>query len=148
MTVASKHALTASILWSLIFLFLIIIVFRGGIEHFDSAENSIWRLAAAAVILPGFIFNAWLGWRSKKGRREGEIDERDDAIALAASRITLVVVALAVYFTSILLYETNGQSGGVPAGWLYLIAYGTVCLLSLVHSAASFILDWRGGIHA
>jgi hypothetical protein len=147
MTFAQKHALLATVIWSVIFAGLIAVVLGIGVDRFDDPEQAPWRLMAAAVILPGFILNAWLGWRSKQGHRRGELDERDDAVALNASQVTLIVVTVVVYLASLILYETHYRDGAVPAGWLYLIAYGTVCLVSLVHAASSLLLDMQGTQH-
>ncbi len=101
-------------------------------------------MLTAAIILPGFLLNAWLGWRSRRGHQLGELDERDDAIARRASEATLVVVAVLVYVVSIILYETYRDSGAVPTGWLHLLAYGTVAVVSLVHAAATLVVDLSG----
>ena len=146
MSYARTHALAATIVWALILAGLSIVVLGNGVEQFSGEGHRIWRVIAAVIILPGFVVNAWLGWRSRSGRRRGEIDERDDAIALRASQATLIVVAVALFTTSIALYETYGDAG-VPSGWLYLIAYGSAALLSMVHAAASLILDLRGTLH-
>jgi len=148
MSYAHKHAVAAIIVWALILCGLIAVVVVPGVQQFDDAENAILRVLAALIILPGFVLNAWLGWRSKKGHRLGELDERDDAIARKASEVTLIVVAVLVYCSSLLLYETHHTDGSVPAGWLYLIAYGTVSVLSLVHALTSLILDTSGSADA
>jgi hypothetical protein len=74
----------------------------------------------------------------------GELDERDDAIARRASEATLIVVAVVVFSTSMILYETHSDSGAVPTGWLYLLAYGTFALVSLVHAVATLVVDMSG----
>ncbi len=54
------------------------------------------------------------------------------------------MVAILIYVTSIILYETHLDSGAVPTGWLYLLAYGTVALVSLVHAVATLVVDLSG----
>lgn len=144
MSYARKHAIMATIIWTLILVGLIASVLGPGAGRFTAPDQSIWRLLTAAIILPGFLLNALLGWRSKRGRQSGELDERDEAVARRASEATLMVVALLVYVTSIILYETHLDSGTVPTGWLYLLAYGTVALVSLVHAVATLVVDWSG----
>ena len=141
---ARKNALVAAIVWTLILGGLIASVLGPGIDRFAAPEQRAWRLLTAAIILPGFLLNAWLGWRQRRGHRLLELDERDDAIARRAAVATLFVVAVVVYFAALLLYETYHDSGAVPAGWLYLLAYGTVAMVSLVHAVATLILDLRG----
>ncbi|MFZ1730447.1 MAG: hypothetical protein WBQ23_10200 [Bacteroidota bacterium] len=147
MSNAQKYAVMAMVIWSLIFIGLLLIVLLPGVSEFANPERSFWRLLTASIILPGFVLNAWLGWRSKRGRKSGELDERDDAVSLRASQATLMVIAPIVFLTAILLYELYSSSGMVPTGWLYLLAYGTVTLVSLVHSIASLVVDLRGEAH-
>jgi peptidoglycan/LPS O-acetylase OafA/YrhL len=144
MSYARKNAIVATIIWTLILGGLIAFVLGPGASRFTAPDHSIWRLLTAAIILPGFLLNAWLGWRSRRGKQLGELDERDEAIARRASEATLIVVALLVYVTSIILYETHLDGGTVPTGWLYLLAYGTLALVSLVHAVATLVVDWSG----
>jgi len=144
MSYARKNAIMATIIWTLILGGLIASVLGPGISRFTAPDQWIWRLLAAAIILPGFLLNAWLGWRSRRGRHLGELDERDDAIARRASEATLIVVAVVVFSTSMILYETHSDSGAVPTGWLYLLAYGTFALVSLVHAVATLVVDMSG----
>ncbi len=144
MSYARKGTIMATIIWTLILGGLIASVLVPGASRFTDPDQSIWRFLMAAIILPGFLLNAWLIWRSKRGQRLGKVDERDEAIARQASEVTLIVVGIVVYLTSIILYETHLDSGTVPAGWLYLLAYGTVALVSLVHAVATLVVDWSG----
>ena len=144
MSLTRKNAITATIIWTLILVVIIVSILGPGVNRFTAPDQSIWRFLAAVIILPGLLLNAWLGWRSKRGRQLRELDERDEAIARRASEATLIVVAILVYLTSIILYETHLDSGVVPTGWLYLLAYGTVALVSLVHAVATLVVDWSG----
>ncbi len=144
MSYARKNAIIASIIWTLILGGLIAVVLGPGASRFTAPDQSIWRFLAAAIILPGFLLNAWLGWRSKRGRQLRELDERDEAVARRASVATLIVVAIVVYLTSIILYETHLDSGTVPTGWMYLLAYGTMAVVSLAHAVATLVVDFSG----
>ncbi|MBE0644270.1 MAG: hypothetical protein IH600_09335 [Bacteroidetes bacterium] len=144
MSHARKFALISTVVWGLIFIGLLSVVLIPGAEYFADPDRSLWRLLTAAIILPGFVLNGWLGWRSKRLKVDGQLDERDDAIARTASQATLIVVTLAVYLMALSLYEVYSSTGMVPRGWLYLLAYGTVSLVCLVHAAASLVVDLRG----
>jgi len=144
MSIARRNAIAAAIIWALILGGLITAVIKPGAANFTAPEQQIWRILTAIIILPGFLLNAYLGWRSRRGLREGELDERDEAIARRASEATLIVVAILVYLTAIILYETHLPSGTVPTGWMYLLAYGTAALISLVHALATLIVDLTG----
>ena len=144
MSYARKNAIIATIIWTLILVIIIVSILGPGVNRFTAPDQSIWRFLAAVIILPGLLLNAWLGWKSKRARQLHELDEPAEAIARRASEATLIVVAILVYVTSIILYETHLDSGMVPTGWLYLFAYGTVALVSLVHAVATLVVDWRG----
>lgn len=146
MSIARRNAITAAIIWALILGGLIIAVLKPGAANFTAPEQQIWRILTAIIILPGFILNAYLDWRSRRGHRDGELDERDEAIARRASEATLIVVAILVYLTAIILYETHLASGVVPTGWMYLLAYGTVAMISLVHALSRLIVDLTGAV--
>ena len=144
MSYARKNATIATIVWTVILCGLIAVILGLGVEQFTDPDRSFWRALTAAIILPGFLFNIWLGWRSKRGKAAYKLDERDEAVAHRASEITLIVVTAVIYLTSIILYETHLDSGTLPTGWLYLIAYGTMALVSLVHAVATLIVDSSG----
>jgi len=144
MSYARKGAIITTIVWVLILGGLIASVLVPGVSRFTDPDQSIWRFLTAVIILPGFMLNAWLLWRSKRGRRLGKLDERDEAIARQASEVALMVVAILIFVTSIILYEAYRDIGTVPTGWLYLLAYGTMALVSLVHAVATLVVDRRG----
>ena len=54
------------------------------------------------------------------------------------------MVGILVFVTSIILYEAYRDIGAVPTGWLYLLAYGTMALVSLVHAIATLVVDRSG----
>lgn len=144
MSYARKNAVITAVIWALVLAALTATVLIPGPERFTAPEYSFWRLLSAVVILPGFIVNAWLGWRTKRGKETGEMDERDEVVARRASQVTLLVTAMLVYLAAILLYESYHDTRAVPAGWLWLLAYGSVALVSLVHAVASYIVDVTG----
>ena len=141
MSYARKGAIITAIVWTLILGGLIASVLVPGASRFTDPDQSIWRFLAAVIVLPGFMLNAWLIWRSRRGQQLGELDERDEAVARQASETTLMVVAMLVFVTSIILYEAYRDVGAVPTGWLYLLAYGTFALVSLVHAVVTLVVD-------
>lgn len=146
MSLARKQALISGSVWLIITVALAVTFFSVGAEEFTSPANQKTRALTAAIILPGFATTFFLLWWSRRGRRAGDLDERDKAIERRASETTLIIVLMWVYLGSIGLYEANLDSGTVPAGWLYLMAYGTVALVSLVHPVVSLIMDYSGKI--
>lgn len=144
MTYATKHAVIATTVWFTILVALVLMVSIPGATAFADREHSVLRLLTAAVILPGFVMNTWLLVRQSRLERSGDYDERDSEIARRASEITLIVLAICVYAASLALYEWSADAGTVSRGWLYLMAYGTVSLVSFVHAASFLILNRRG----
>jgi hypothetical protein len=144
MTYASKHATVAAVVWFIILVGLTLAVVVPGVSRFADPDYSMLRLATAVIILPGFILNAWLGYKSRLGQGRGLVDERDEAIGPRAAEITLYVLAIVVFLSSLLLYETSAETGLVSRGWMYLMAYGSIALLCFVHAISSLILDRRG----
>jgi uncharacterized membrane protein len=148
MSYASKHAAIATIAWLAILIGLVLVVVIPGASTFADAEHGVLRLITALIILPGFILNAWYGVKTAKGKKKGDIDERDIEIARRSSEITLVVLAITTFLASLLLYEMSVETGTVSRGWLYLMAYGSVSIVSLVHAASFLILDRQGWTNA
>jgi uncharacterized membrane protein len=144
MSYSRKQAFWTAITWALIFGGLLAVVLGQGVSRFVAPDQSNLRLLTAAIILPGFLLTAWLGWRSRRAKQQAELDERDDAIARQASVATLLGVAISVYITSIVLYELHSDSGVVPTGWLYLLAYGTLALIHVIHAVATVVIDFIG----
>ncbi len=144
MSYARKNAIITAAIWAVVLIGLLLSVLLPGPERFVEAEYASWRLISAVLVLPGFLVNAWLGWRTKRGKERGEMDERDDVVARHASQITLLAVGMIVFLAALLLYDVYRDAGGVPAGWLWLLAYGTVAVLSLVHAVTGLLLDLRG----
>ena len=97
-----------------------------GAEDFAAPVSRGARALTAAIILPGYVLNLGVLWWSRRGRRTGELDERDEIIARRASEATLTILAVLVLAGSIALFETHAEVGTVPVGWLYFMAYGTM----------------------
>ena len=146
MSLARKQALISGSVWLVITVALAVSFFSVGAEEFTSPAGQKTRALTATIILPGYAINFFILCCSRRGRRAGDLDERDKAIERRASEATLIVMLLWVYIGSIGLYEAGLDSGTVPAGWLFLMAYGTVALVSLVHPVVSLIMDCSGKI--
>lgn len=144
MSHARRQALIALLIWSAVLTGLVAMFLHVGPEQFSDPNSGRYRLAAAAIILPGLVVHFWSLWRSRRGRREGELDERDAFAARQASEVTLVVVSVVIFAASIVLWEAYRDAGAAPAGWFHLTAYGTVALVSLVHAGARLFFDAAG----
>lgn len=148
MTTARRIATAQLVIWSLILVGLVATVLASGVTHFDDPGNQGRRAIIAGLILVGLVTNTVVIWRARRGREQGELDERDDAVGRRASELTLVALAIVVFVASIALYTAHEQQGTVPAAWLYLMSYGTLALVSLLHAAATLLVDIAGQAHA
>lgn len=146
MSQARKQALISGAVWLVISVAFVIVFSTVGVEDFSSPAGQKARGLTGAIILPGYAINFFIMWWSRRGRRAGDLDERDKAIERRASEATLIVILLTVFLGSIGLYEAHADSGTVPAGWLYIMAYGIVALVSLVHPVVTLILDFGGKV--
>ena len=144
MSLARRQALISLLIWSMVLTALVALFLHVGPERFSDPSFGRYRLAAAAIILPGYVAYFWSLWRSRRGRSEGELDERDALVARRASEVTLVVVSVVIFSASIVLWEAYRDAGAAPAGWFHLVAYGTVALVSLVHAGARLLVDAAG----
>jgi hypothetical protein len=148
MSLARKQAIISALTWLVISVLFGIVIARTGAEALSGPAGRGARSVLGWIILPGYVINLVIIGRSRRARREGALDERDTAIETHATAATAIVIILAVYLLSISLFEFGSRNGGVPAGWLYIIAYGTIALASLTHPIVRLILDYLGHFHA
>lgn len=146
MSLARKHAILSGGAWLIITVALFAIFFQIGPEAFATERGKGARDVIAMVILPGYLLNfAIIVWAGR-GRKRGDIDERDKVVERKASMVALTVMLLVFFLTSVGLYEHFRESGAVPVGWLYLMAYGSIALVSLVHPVVTLFIDFTGRI--
>ena len=101
-------------------------------------------IAFPEMCLPGYLIGFALIWWTRKGQRAGEIDERDKKVERRATEIAAIIVLLTIFLVSIGLYDAYIDSGSVPVGWLYIMAYGTIVWVSLLHPVLRLIIDFSG----
>jgi hypothetical protein len=143
-SLARKLALVSAGAWLIITVALVAIFFLHGPDTFSAPENRGPRALIAGIILPGYALNFAILFRTRRGRQRGDLDERDRAVERTASQTTLITMLLVFFLASIGLYEHFRTAGAVPVGWLYLMAYGSVALVSLLHPTVSLIIDYNG----
>lgn len=146
MSLARKQALVSGTAWLLVSVVFVVLVAATGIEAFASPAGERTRSLVATVILPGYLVNFGIMWWKRRGRRAGEIDERDKAVEHRATEITALVMLLVIFLLSIWLYDTHVEGGMVPVGWLFVMAYGSIALVSLLHPVATLLIDHFGRI--
>lgn len=142
MSIARAHALVLGAVWLSISVAFVFIFLDLGIDALASPSGEQARSLIRSVILPGYIVSFAIVWRSRRARRAGNIDERDQVVERRATELTAIVTLLAVFLFSIGLYDANVEAGAVPVGWLYVLAYGSIALVSTLHPIATLILDY------
>lgn len=146
MSQARKQALISATAWLVICVVFVVVFVRVGVEGFASPEGERSRSIIAAVILPGYLINFAIMWWSRRGRRTGQLDERDKAVEHRATEISAILLLLVVFMVSIWLYDGHVDQGTVPVGWLFIMAYGSIALVSLLHPVMTLIIDATGRI--
>lgn len=144
MSLARRLAVISSAVWLIIGIAFTFLVLDSGLGGLASSSGERTRSVLAGIILPGYLISFALIWWTYKGRRAGEIDERDKKIESRATGIVGIVVLLTVFLVSIGLYDTYLDRGAVPVGWLYILAYGTIVWVSFLHPVLRLIIDFSG----
>lgn len=109
-------------------------------------EDSTRHLAGAVALAFGFLAYWLVLWVTRQREGEGIVaDERDIQILARANQVTLIVVLLGVFGLSIGLWLAYEGGGGVPAGWMWFLAYGSAILAFVTSAVATLVLDGRMG---
>jgi len=146
MSLARRLAFISSTTWFVIAIAFALVILDSGLDGLADPSGDRTRSILAMIILPGYLINfALIGW-TRKGRLSHEIDERDKKIERRATEIAAVIVLLTVFLSSVALYDANVDSGAVPVGWLYIMAYGTIVWISLLHPLLRLMIDFSGTI--
>jgi len=146
MSLARKIAVISGTVWLVIGIASTLMVVDSGLEGLASSSGETTRSVLAAMILPGYLIGFALIWWTHKGNRAGEIDERDRKIERRATEIVGIVVLLTVFLVGIGLYDAYLDRGAVPVGWLYIMAYGTIIWVSLLHPMLRLAVDFFGSV--
>jgi hypothetical protein len=146
MSLARRLAIVSATAWLIIAIVCILMIVNSGLEGLASPSGDRTRSSLAAIILPGYLIGFAVLWWTRNGRRAGEIDERDKKVERRATEIAAILVLLTVFLVSIGLYDAYVDRGQVPVGWFYILAYGTIVWVSLLHPVLRLIIDVSGSI--
>ena len=58
--------------------------------------------------------------------------------------VEMIVMLILFFGATLALFEHYRELGAAPVGWLYLLAYGSVAVVSLLHPVVSLIVDYSG----
>jgi hypothetical protein len=141
MTQARRRAAWTLAIWGVVAVGFALTFFGGGGPG-DYADDRTRRVVGAVFLAFGFAATPLMLWWTRG--RPGQIvaDERDESIGRRAATGGLVVVLLYVFGLSIALWERHADSGCVPVGWMWFLAYSTSALAYLVPALLSLLLDF------
>jgi len=146
MSLARKLAIISCAAWLTIGIASTLLIVDSGLDGLASPSGDRTRSILAAIILPGYLIGFALIWWTRNGQRAGEIDERDKKVESRATEIATIIVLLTFFLVSIGLYDAYLDRGAVPVGWLYIMAYGTIVWVSLLHPVLRLIIDFSGTV--
>lgn len=133
MNVTYKRSIATSIIFGILFAFLVIFYAIVGPEEF--LARKFYNVVSAAVILAAMISFALMLLLTNK--KSNIVDERDYLIQKKASSIGLMVSLIYVFLLSIILFITNRNEGTMNVSWAWFIAYSTFAfgyfITSLIH---------------
>ena len=121
MNTSYKRALTTSIIFGILFLFLTIyFVIIGPNEFLSNKIHFVINSIILAMTMIGYslllIFT---------NRKENIVDERDAFVQKRSYGTGLILSLMYVFIISIVLFITNRDIGTVSVSWLWFIAYST-----------------------
>jgi uncharacterized membrane protein len=143
MSFTRRHATLMLVLWTVELAGVLTLFALAGPERFSAPDHSAHRAAAGAFIMVGYFGSMFLQFRYKRARQHGEVDERDLQVARRASEATLIAASMIIFAVLVILWEVYRDGPGAPAGWFFVLAYGVIALVSLVHAAATLVFDAR-----
>jgi hypothetical protein len=142
MTQVRKRAVLSLVIWCLVATgFVISFLTQGGPATYADQPTRI--LIGAVFLAFGFAAYPIMLWatRSRSGSVPVISDERDEWIALRASRGALVSVLVLMFLACIWLWIIYRDEKAVPVGWMWFLGYGAAILGYLAQSIATLIID-------
>jgi len=136
MNVNYKRSLITTILFGILFFYLIIhFAIIGPLEFQSTRLHMVISAAAILVVMVGFVIMLLL--THKKNR---VFDERDQLIQKQASMVGLMLTSMFVFIFSIALFVINRDRGVIEVSWFWLIAYMTFAFAYFITSLITVYL--------
>jgi len=146
LTLTQLQARLAAAVWSIAAVVFAVAFFAGGGSTEFGADRGRHLLSALTVALAygGYWVMVWITRRRAGGVRA--VDERDVHVVARAGQTTLIVVLVSVYVVAIGLWTVYEESGSVPVGWMWFLAYGIIILAFLAYAISTIVVDrWTRG---
>lgn len=148
MTQARKRAIFTFLIWgSVMAAFSVIFFLWAGPERYHMDR---WRRVVGAAIIAFGYLSYWLMLfltRTRHGAQGIASDERDEKIKRHANATAFIIVLVYVFALSIFLWDRYLESGFVPVGWMWFLAYSMSFAAFISSSAIALVLESKASGH-
>ncbi len=148
MTQARKRALFTFLIWGSVMAAFAVVFFLGSGPEGYALEK--WRRAAGGGIIAfgfaAYYFMVFLT-RNRPGLRGVASDERDKDVRMRANAAAFIAALVYVFVLAIFLWERYQESGLVPIGWMWFLAYSTSFAAYISASVAALVLESKASRH-
>jgi uncharacterized membrane protein len=146
MSLWQKRAVLSAVIWGLVAGGFVVCFFAGdGPSGF--IEGNARRNIGGGFLAVGIGAHLIISFFTRRLRKGGSVvvDERDEMIRRKASEAAFNVLAVFVFLVCIALHDAFDNEGGVPAGWLWFLAYSSFILAYLCQAVGAVIFYYWAG---
>jgi len=130
------------ILWS-----LVSVAFLWVFLEFDAianwGDNALKSILLALLFVVGFGGDMILRFKFKLNKDETEADGLRDSLRLQAMESSYIATLLYIFIAAISIYIRYEDSGLVPVGWLWFLAYSLILVVNIASSLAILIMHHK-----
>ena len=138
MSKSMKVSIIYTIAWGLISVCMIVI-FSLPNTISNWGENPIKTVVLSALFLLGFLTNLFLRLYEKSKKHGFKKDERDKKIQADAIFKSLSILLVYIFLLCVALYLFYENTGTMPIGWVWFIAYSQIAVVYFLVSLFSVI---------
>ena len=130
MNTATKFNIIRVVTWAIVGVCMIAIFCTGNtIEEWG--DNRTKTILLAVLFLIGFGSDFVLRFLERRNRDKSENEKQSKVINQEALGVGAIIALTYVFIVTISLYTNFEQSGFVPVGWVWFIAYSTIVATNL-----------------
>lgn len=138
MSKSMKVSIIYTIAWGLISVCMIVI-FSLPNTISNWGENPIKTVVLSALFLLGFLINLFLRLYEKSKKHGFKKDERDKKIQADAIFKSLSILLVYIFLLCVALYLFYENTGMMPIGWVWFIAYSQIAVVYFLVSLFAVI---------
>jgi uncharacterized membrane protein len=141
MTLWRKRALISALIWGAVATgFTASVLYGEGPNAY--VEGSLQRNVGAGFLAAGIFGQLILSLFTRRKQRANRVtvDERDERISQRSSEVGFIAVAIGVFLAAIALHDFFRESGCVPVGWLWILAYSSWIVGYFAQAVSALIL--------